>query len=69
VLKPDDELMRLKMKANKTRKVTRKDKIKIKLTGKLVVVVNLLIVSNERNLALIRNFIDTKNKMKKIKFL
>jgi hypothetical protein len=57
------------MKANKIRVITRKDKIKIKLTGKLVIVVNLPIVSSEINLALIRNLIDTKNKMKKIKFL
>ncbi|MEE9449233.1 MAG: hypothetical protein V3V72_04205 [Ignavibacteriaceae bacterium] len=69
VLKPEDKLMRVKIKANKTRAATRKDKIKIKLTGKLVAVVNLPIVSNEINLALIRNLIDTKNKMKKIKFL
>ncbi len=61
--------MRIKIKANKTRTITRKDKIKIKLTGKLVIVVNLPIVSSEINLALIRNLIDTKNKMKKIKFL
>jgi len=61
--------MRVKIKANKIKTITRKDKIKIKLTGKLVIVVNLPIVSSEINLALIRNLIDTKNKMKKIKFL
>ena len=61
--------MRVKINANKTRAITRKDKIKIKLTGKLAVVVNLPIVSKEINLALIRNLTDTKNKMKKIKFL
>jgi hypothetical protein len=69
VLKPKDELMRVKINANKIRTITRKDKIKIKLTGKLVTVVNLPIVSNEMNLALIRNLIDTKNKIKKMKFL
>ena len=61
--------MRVKIKANKTRAVTRIVKIKMKLTGKLVVVVNFPIVINEMNRALTRNLIDTKNKMKKIKFL
>jgi len=69
VLKPEDELMRVKIKANKTMAITRIVKIKIKLTGKLVVVVNFPIVINEMNRALTRNLIDTKNKMKKIKFL
>ena len=61
--------MRVKIKANKTRAVIRIVKIKIKLTGKLVVVVNFPTVINEMNRALTRNLIDTKNKMKKIKFL
>ena len=61
--------MRVKIKANKTMAITRIVKIKIKLTGKLVVVVNFPIVINEMNRALTRNLIDTKNKMKKIKFL
>ena len=69
VLKPKDELMRVKINANKIRTITRIVKIKIKLRGKLVVVVNFPIVINEMNRALTRNLIDTKNKMKKIKFL
>jgi hypothetical protein len=69
VLKPADELRRVNIIANKARRAIRESKIKRKLKGKLVVVVNLPIVSNEINRALIKNLIDTKNKMNKIKFL
>jgi hypothetical protein len=69
VLKPNDELRRVNIIANNVRRAVRKSKIKRKLKGKLVVVVNRPIVSNEMNRVLIKNLIDTKNKMNKIKFL
>jgi hypothetical protein len=69
VPEPVAELILVNIKANKITRAVRKRRINRKLKGKLVVVVNLPIVNNEINRALIKNLIDTKNKMKKIKFL